>query len=1018
MPSPIRPTLFLGLGSTGVNIIAQLHELVMEAYSSFLDDRGLETFPIFKYIACDTDENSLSNQNIPPWMQMEVEFCSLGVDDVPGICQDYEGQDLRKLRPWLDWETLHLAPSQIVQGTGRVRKQGRLCLWENLNGMPGKISLHSALTRARRNMTQGDRIAAATNIVQDFYKAATGDDWPDDAGPPVNLPSRVFVVGTLCGGTGSSTFADIAQLVRNVFGLRGAGGQTMVQGIFTIPDGTGIHTAAGVKQREIANAWASLLEMDFYMDNRFDYHADLPIQEIGPTPDPPFDYVYLLSCTNEEGENIAHDGANQDVATSLNHMIATNLLAESLVGLFDRKEAIRVTYTGLGNWMKPNQQEHLAAFASFGMASYWYPRYRIANAAACHAAEEGVLAEWIARPSPNAVNGIVADAALTWKRVWRARKEGLAAQERANVQNRLGTQQAQLLSATAQQFREALKNELTELDTDNYYDNRIEQRLDGFKADIASDLRAAVRERINSHRNIALAQEYVRSLQACIRSTLEGVQNVSVSARMKPELSEHCPWQCPREYPKAPWAIMARAECSVDFWNKSVALGAKAFQQLRSDLLVEFENALVRGIAKIRNYRARPVLEDIANNVLDALNSELSAMANAVIQTGQHLNQQAGQYSTPPRRTQDTRIVYRIGSMKEDVADAKEKLRGWIEGNSEAYLSAVCEQRDNSRQEFYLLLSQVRNARAGNNTDELRSIVQRLIKPLRQQALRDTDICDLDVAKWVLANEKKAQLGHHARKAAPHLELVGPFHNVGGGAALDFIAGGSAAIDKIQTDVASQTQFIGTVPSAELRHLVLFYKERGLLEIDRNLANADAFQTNYGQVLQDKGELPLHTELSPDAFDKKFQQRKRQARALQKVSLSLLAQRDEHGRWVESDLYEVTPRHALDLRLKDANGLEIRLNGTESDIPKIARTSYIFDQYRERIDSIINGLKKEDPSAIVERRNAYADRIAQEAETQRNDPTEAADTAAQELDPILVDHGWMEGGAEGYLRKE
>ena len=58
----IRPTLFIGLGTTGTNILKKLRELMSEEY-------GHAGLPIFRYISIETDEkievgNTRSNEGL------------------------------------------------------------------------------------------------------------------------------------------------------------------------------------------------------------------------------------------------------------------------------------------------------------------------------------------------------------------------------------------------------------------------------------------------------------------------------------------------------------------------------------------------------------------------------------------------------------------------------------------------------------------------------------------------------------------------------------------------------------------------------------------------------------------------------------------------------------------------------------------------------------------------------------------------------------------------------------------
>jgi hypothetical protein len=125
--------------------------------------------------------------------------------------------------------------------------------------------------------------------------------------PPPQLSDGydIYILGTLCGGTCGGMLIDMAYQIQRIFNienvLKAPGQSPNIHAIVTVLDGDIAQLQD--RSRQAANCWASLQELDYYMDDRSVYDYTLPkSQPFGSTRMPPVTFVQLVSRTNFFGE--------------------------------------------------------------------------------------------------------------------------------------------------------------------------------------------------------------------------------------------------------------------------------------------------------------------------------------------------------------------------------------------------------------------------------------------------------------------------------------------------------------------------------------------------------------------------------------------------------------------------------------------------------------------------------------------------------------------------------------------
>ncbi len=331
----IRPTLYVGLGTTGVEILTNLRELNLNEY-------GQAGLPIFRYVSIETDETNngkdlhLDGENrIQGWYESGVPKIQEGlkpkpyeVNDVVHTSIPYTDPIRERIDPespvydkylakWLDKRILDSESVKLAgAGAGNLRMAGRLSLWEKWNN-----TVRPKLTQAYHAFLHPDHKNEAERFLKNHFNSAINVD---------NQKHNVFLVGTLCGGTCSGMLLDIAYYFRHI-----GNADTRIYGIFTMyNEGLALGGDSAIL---LANCYASLVELDYYKRPETRYEVRFPNGSYINTYEAPFHVATFLSATNMESWNCVNSEGLFE-REQLSKMAAKDLFARSL-GIDARIEA-------------------------------------------------------------------------------------------------------------------------------------------------------------------------------------------------------------------------------------------------------------------------------------------------------------------------------------------------------------------------------------------------------------------------------------------------------------------------------------------------------------------------------------------------------------------------------------------------------------------------------------------------------------------------------------------------------
>jgi len=281
------PAFVIGLGHTGLIVLQQLRQAVHERFGPSV------TMPHIHYLQIDTDAETLQEATAaPPPVALGMKEVILARLNRPGHYLKREG--LPPVDSWLSNHLLYRLPRNPA--TVGVRAFGRLALCDNYR---------SIIVRIRQEMEtfiQGDALAES--------------DRQTNLGMRSNRP-RVYIAGSLGGGTGSGMFLDLAYILKHE--LRSIGYlKPEVIGMFLLPPVDRTTT----KSQAVANAYAALVELNHFsspgscFETRYD-NREPPIVDALP----PFSRVTFLTMPKTQELTPLRQLANQAAGALFQEML-------------------------------------------------------------------------------------------------------------------------------------------------------------------------------------------------------------------------------------------------------------------------------------------------------------------------------------------------------------------------------------------------------------------------------------------------------------------------------------------------------------------------------------------------------------------------------------------------------------------------------------------------------------------------------------------------------------------------
>ncbi|NCJ05596.1 hypothetical protein GS597_03550 [Synechococcales cyanobacterium C] len=345
----IKRTLCIGLGGTGRDVLMQIRKLIIDQHGK------LSNLPIVSFVHIDTDRgaggisglktgNTYRGENIL-FHESEKVTASMTSHEIDDLIKGLKEKEIyghhnpyNYIRNWLSPHLLD-SISAIEDGASGIRPIGRLAFFYNY----GKIQ--EAIQTAENNTINHEEFLINQGLIVE---------------PGLNI----FVVGSLCGGTGSGMFLDVAYALRKKYF-----NNTQLKGYLIISP-----ELYGDAPSMYANVYAALKELNHYSANNFracyDPENIVQIDEQRA----PFDFAYIISNKNSEDYKILDKN-------KLNNVIANKIYLDFGHELTPRIKEQESDFLLQMTLLDRHPRRNIQKYSTFGLAKIYFPNERIIQAA-------------------------------------------------------------------------------------------------------------------------------------------------------------------------------------------------------------------------------------------------------------------------------------------------------------------------------------------------------------------------------------------------------------------------------------------------------------------------------------------------------------------------------------------------------------------------------------------------------------------------------------------------------------
>jgi hypothetical protein len=291
----IYPTMVVGVGGMGTNT-------VRAAKRRFRNVWGGDQLPgMIQLLALDTEPlvNRLDQEPL-----FADEFAYMGKFDATRLVANLEQHP--EIARWWHYPSIPLG--YIHNGAKQLRPIGRLCFYRNY------VTFKQMLETKLANLDKIRDMETAQN--RGF--------------PVVGNYQLIYVVSSLCGGTGSGMFLDVVHCIRAK-----VRNNARIVGIFYLPDVIEAELTSDLQRRRIrANAYAALKEINYFQETQ-QFRSLYPSEqrELPDAPYAPFDFIFLMSRTNRDGRSLARKSDAENMAAHLVQLTAISHLSSEILGL-------------------------------------------------------------------------------------------------------------------------------------------------------------------------------------------------------------------------------------------------------------------------------------------------------------------------------------------------------------------------------------------------------------------------------------------------------------------------------------------------------------------------------------------------------------------------------------------------------------------------------------------------------------------------------------------------------------
>ena len=972
----IRPALFIGLGTTGRDILEYLYELMLEHYGS----DTLNKLPIFKFVVFETHEGNITKSK-------NIEMKHLTITN-PGSIKDHL-EEKEYLKDWLDMNLLKVSGGKFTTGADNGRMAGKLCLWENWDKVKEVLSGRGGVDRGAKSIIDPKNIDVSEDSLRWYYDKI-GKSY-DKSKKLIKDQPIVYIVGTLYGGTCSGIFIDIAYFVKDVFGLYANKlpdvNLTPVRGFFTICDSSEIRNASDTQsKRRAANCWSALTEVDFWCHPESEYKVEYPDGTKLETNEDPIDSLYLVSYSGPTvGKPLVSD------FETLKHKIALNLFTEVVGDLLAAKDEIKTNTRSVVDLTKPNSNECMRFFGTFGIAAYWYPKYRISQAVACLYGANEICEKWLGTTNihANRKQELKREAISFCERIIEANKRELTTTDEENKIAQLFADEREIMGGEIAEFEQILRDKLSILAEGGTYDRIVsdDSRRNTLRRRMFEEIEDDIRQKINRIQDGTSTLEeiicYLNQLDEVIKDTINKYPSYSLDAGI---------------------TSVSDISLMLDGWIKAVRR-AKVLKEQEKELIIREKKRVINNckgyilsqLENLTKYRMREPLkilrqelgideslsEDLRRAGYRTIMQKVEVLKNLIVESQEAFVKRAEAVSKGIKTTGDIKIITKSTTIEEDIKDLFALFKTDPKVKSDMMTDILTRDDGTVRHLSEFLQYGIRDI-------SYETIYNSLLDSLTKIAL--DKVKGFDIAEKVLKSTDLPNIRLFAQQSNPHLELTGDLPSKALAKPPELIMGRSSMLSEFNeklNDYSAQDRigFGRIVETNEVDHMLIFYKEEECLFKDTNLASA-AIDDLYPKVCDEieekvrrvrrgekKEEVPYTVfthQIGKNYFDPNIYIRKENAKKLITIAKNIFSTWNERGELIASEIFKSIGNGKERLLKHEFQNPTTRyldgITGDAKGVEKMGQYKDVFDYFKGLLDKKIREIGEEE---FINRVNNY-----------------------------------------------
>ena len=360
----MTPTVIIGLGGTGKEVLLKIRRMIVETYGS------LDSLPIVSFLHIDTEQNAKATESQVVLKQdislSPVEQIWAKVENAKPILNNLSSYGY--LSEWFPPQLK--GTDSILAGAGQVRALGKFAFTANYP------QIKTAFQYAKQKIVGHEKFML--------------DRWQVELDKGINI----FVVCSFSGGTGSGMFLDLAYNLRDwipASEIPQSSAYLMLPGAFS-----------GLGDRVVANAYSALMELNHYSRNDTRFEAQYSVSgsdriSSNSGQDVPFNFCYLVGNSN--------DKVTLPTIGSVLEMVSQNIFLDFSSGFSQYKKLVRDNIRK--HWSSPDPLGFPQNYLTFGLSSIQFPVDRVLNACAARLARHVVSWWQNPTPSPSAMRDVI-----------------------------------------------------------------------------------------------------------------------------------------------------------------------------------------------------------------------------------------------------------------------------------------------------------------------------------------------------------------------------------------------------------------------------------------------------------------------------------------------------------------------------------------------------------------------------------------------------------------------------------